>query len=184
MGVNNVTAKGRTYKTKSLKMLKRNVVSNQNAVWAFSKINEAPNRLLVSDHTHSSFITNDISDFIDSLSKTMAAIQKKIPQSVVKLLQIRRFYHFFSVSNGQGEANKNLCIFSARAATLGIKAAKKIIKGSKQMTTDNKYREFEKSGSLEQAFKDFDKLKARDTLSFKLPDGASICFITESYTQV
>ena len=50
------------------------------------------------------------------------------------------------------------------------------------MTTDKNYREFEKSGSLEQAFKDFDKLQARDPLTFKLPDGASICCITESYT--
>lgn len=39
------------------------------------------------------------------------------------------------------------------------------------MTTDKNYREFEKSGSLEQAFKDFDKLQARDPLTFKLPDG-------------
>ena len=75
MGVINVKAKGRTYKTESLKMLKRNVVSNPNDVWEFSTINEDPDRL--SDHTHSPFIINDFSGFIDSLSKTMAAIQKK-----------------------------------------------------------------------------------------------------------
>ena len=57
-----------------------------------------PDRL--SDHTHSPFITNNISDSIDALSKTMAAIQKKLPQSGVKIPRIRRFYHSAGVSNG------------------------------------------------------------------------------------
>ena len=54
---------------------KRNVVSNLNEEWAFSKISVDPDRL--SDHTHTPFISNNFSDFIDSLSKTMAAMQKK-----------------------------------------------------------------------------------------------------------
>lgn len=66
---------------------------------------------------------------------------------------------------------KRASIFIARAAMKGIKAAKKIISGSKQMTTNNNYREFEKSGSLVQAFKDFDKLKASDTIDFLMPNG-------------
>ena len=54
---------------------KRNVVSYLNDVWTFSLIKVDPDRL--SNHTHLLFIFNNYSGFIDALSKTMAAIQKK-----------------------------------------------------------------------------------------------------------